>query len=301
MKNQIALLLALITACTAPAATVTLIDANFDGLSTVADTSSVGTNLKARFTSASNTSISVVDKGSGNKALQLTDNAGTGVGANYPALFSSTTQSLSAFGATQQPGFSLSTTSTGFNQLSGSFDITMLLASNASNPRFLFNIQSPLQENSSGGNSLIFIQILGTGALSFNNGISSGAPNLVTNAALTTLAQNTTYRFSYTLDLSSATQDTWSLTVSSVSGSTVTPIFTQSNLNTTLANGTPTVAGYRGGLGTTQLNASPAWELDNISLVASDGIAIPEPASFATLGGLAAFGCTLMLRRRTRD
>lgn len=300
MKTRFLLPILLAGLGTASATTVTLINANFDNLSSVADTSSVGTNLTARFTTASNTNVTLVDKGSGNKALQLTDNASAGVGANLPALFSSTTQSLSTYGATQQPGFSLSTGATGFNQLSGSFDLTLLLTSNTANPRFLFNIQSPLQEGSSGGNSLIFIQISSTGGLSFNNGASGSAPNLITNTSLTTLAQNTTYRFSYSLDLSSSTQDTWSLTVSSVSGSTVTQLFTQTGLNTTLANGTPTVTGFRGGLGTTGFNASPAFELDNISLTASDASSIPEPSTYAAIGGLTALVSSLVLRRRTR-
>lgn len=301
MKTRFTQLLLLACVSTASATTVTLVDANFDGLSTVADTSSVGTNLTARFTTASNTDITVVDKGSGNKALQLTDNASTGVGSSYPALFSSTTQNFSTYGATVQPGFSLSTTAGGFNQMSGSFDITLLLASNAANPRFLFNIQSPLQEASSGGNSLVYIQINSTGGLTFNNGATAGSPNLITNAALTTLAQNTTYRFSYSLDLSSSTQDTWSLTVSSVSGSTVTEIFTQTGLNTTLANSTPTTAGFRAGLNPSGLNASPAFELDNIILTASDVSAVPEPSTYAAFGGLTALATAVMLRRRQRN
>lgn len=271
MKKHLTLLLVLTAACSVSA--VTVFDSNFDSLSTgaLADNASIGTNLTARI--GTNVAINAVDQGSGNMALELTDNSTTAVGSNYPLIKGSIT--------------GVSTSGTGNNLLAGSFDLTLL----QTGIPFQFFIQSLNQEGLSGANAQSQIRVSTTGLVSYSNGITFFNTSL-------TLTSGTVYKFSYNIDLSSATQDTWSFTVVATSAPGTT-LAGASGLNTGIANGTPGVAIFNFGSNAASSSSSAAYRIDNITLDATS--AIPEPSTYAAFGGLTALAGAMMLRRRRRS
>lgn len=250
------------------ASALTLYESNFDALAddlTLSDNQAIATGLVARV--AANASITVEDQGGGNKALLFTDNNTSFVSPGLPLLKSTFT--------------GLSTTSGGNNLLTGSFDLTML----ATGVPFQYYIQSGNQESTGGGITIIRMEISTTNSLRY-----SVAGGLISSGSAIQLTVGTTYRYSYSIDLQSDTQDTWSLHVAPVND-LGNPVVNVSNQGTWQPNLTPGIAVFRVGGAATEASASPTYQLDNVSLYA-----VPEPSAFL-LGGVFALGA-LMRRRR---
>ena len=236
--------LAVVALLAATASATTLFNSNFDSLAvgTFADNAAITSSLVAR--TATNSIVSIVDLGGGNHALAFTDNSTTFVGNGYP-LAKITFAGL------------VSSNATGENQLRGSFDVTRLQSGVA----FNYLIQSGLQEGAVSPNQVVHIQVSGSGVLTYMNGSTS------VNAGVT-LALGTAYRITFAADLSSTTQDKWSLTVATVAAPSVL-LVNATALNTRNPNLTPDIAVFRFGGDAAGANASPAYRIDNVSLDAA--------------------------------
>jgi hypothetical protein len=221
---------------------------------------------------ATNTAATVVNRGGTNNALQLTKNADTTGSPQLPGVASNTFSNVS-------------TTATGENQITGSFDYTRLLSTTAgaTSPGFQFLINSGGSITPGGAVSAVQLFVESNGRVYYLNGTA------VVDSSFT-LAAGTEYRFNIAADFSSDTQDTWAFTVTPV-GST-TPALTRTGLNTRAANVTPNVFAFNGGISSGAVNAEPFARLDNITFSSA---AVPEPAALAA-AGLAAAG--LLARRR---
>ncbi|HAU38310.1 MAG TPA: hypothetical protein DCX07_11430 [Phycisphaerales bacterium] len=230
---------------------------------------STDSDLTARVASGytSTQIVSVVDLGGGNHALQFTDGS---TDANGPKALKTITAGDVTTGAT------------GNNHVNIVFDLT-LLSLTGTRPTFQFLLNSGTQESSGGTVSAVQFRVTGAAIVKYNNG--------TTEITGPTLTVGTTYRFTATADLSSDTQDTWSLNVAPVTDLN-NPVVNASGLGTRAANVTPGIIVFNGGVDGGTLNTSPYVQLDNISISA-----VPEPA---TLGALTLGGILLSAARRRR-
>lgn len=264
MKKQILFTLSCLTVISSASAAV-IFSSNFDAVpaGALADNATVATGLVARV--AANLGISSVAISSGDNALQFTDNNAIFVNG-YPLLKSTN------FGTVM-------TDATGDNMLTGTFDLTRI----AVGVPFQFYIQQGTGESTSGANMVARIEFAATGAVNYFAGITNTTTGV-------TMALGDAYRFTYSIDLSSTTQDIWNLNIATVATPS-TSLFSVTGANTFNPNLTPGIAVFRGGSNSGNLNENPTWQLDNATLNA-----VPEPSTFA-LAGLATIGL-IVLRRR---
>ncbi len=220
--------------------------------------------------SGANVDVSIVSLGGSNNALQFTENSTTFVTDGRPFV--------------SAPIAGVSTSPTGNNQLTTQFTYTRLLDTISNVPLFQFVINQAAALNPGVG-SIIITEVLGTGVVRYFNG------NTNTTSSLT-LSAGTEYLFEVAADLSSDTQDTWSLRVATVANPS-SALLDLTNLNTRSANATPGIVLFRAGANAGAANPSPFAQVDNLLVQAR---AIPEPATLALLG----VGSMLMLARRRR-
>jgi len=236
--------------------------------STYPDSTVLNTGTMAQVTlrTATNANFAIVDRGSGDHALQFLDNDSSG-STGLPK-------------ANSLAFTPLSTTSTGNNTLIGSFTYTRLLTNTSSttSPSFVFTATN----SGTGGGFDLQLSVENNGHLNYYN----GATNVDSGFTLLT---GTEYTFQITADLSSATQDTWSLSLVPVGSQTA--VVQLANLNTKVANGNISQFSFWGGLNQPAVNASAFGQLDNISFSAQP---VPEPASMS----LALVAGGLLLRRK---
>ena len=272
----------LLAAVCRPAQAVVLWSQNFDQIatgSTYADSttlsSAAGTtdDVTLRTSGTANSNFTLVDRGSGNHALQFTDNDST----------------QSTFPKANSANFSgtMSTTGTGNNSLSGSFSYTRLLSqtSSSTSPSFAFTATAP---GSASGFDLE-VTVENDGHLHYFTG--NGAGGTVNTDSGVVLQTGTEYTFQFGADLSSSSQDKWSLYVATVA-SPQTALLNVSNLNTMEANFAIVQFSFWGGLNQAGLNSAAFAQVDNISFSANP---VPEPAS---VGLVFVAGGGLLLRRK---
>lgn len=216
--------------------------------------------------------LSIADKGSSNYALRLTDNNATA--ANDSVISRNFT--------------GVSTTGTGANKISGSFDYTPLTLSTGSRGDLVFGIGTTGSTAPSGATTAVQLTFSGGLSIIYLNGSTA-----VTAAP--TLSIGTTYRININADFSSDTQDTWGFSITNVSNST--ELFSVSGLSTRAANITPGAIFLAAGLNPTRSASDPHVELDNINFASTS--AIPEPSTYALLAGAGAL-LLVGLRRRRR-
>lgn len=259
----------------ASAATVFATDFNATTAGAYADLSVLNsggvTTDNVTLRSNTGSATTVVDRGAGNMALQFTDNSADAAQTANPRAYSNT------FGP-------LSTTASGENRLSGGFDYTRLLTAvtTATSPTFQFLANSGSATSPGGTVSAISLTVDSNGHVSYANG-STGVDTGFT------LVTGTEYHFEFDSDFSSATQDTWSLTVTPVGSAT--PVIARTGINTRAPNVAVNVIAFLGGVNSTAISAAPFAQIDNINFASS---AVPEPASLVAIAG----GCVVALRRR---
>lgn len=231
----------------------TLWQTNFDAesVNTYTANATIGTgDSSAELRPSAASPIGVVDLGSGNHAMQFTDNS-TDTGIPHARKFYN----------------GVSTTDSGDNFITGSFTYKRLLnvTSSSTSPTFVFHIGSAV----TGGSSVtaVHIEVASDGTVMFRNGTSAESSGF----ALTTGQE---YRFDLSVDLSSNTQDKWWFTVTDLSDNLVK--YTSAVLNTRAPNIIPTWASLLAAVNGTAQNASPFAQVDNISLVSQP---VPEPAA----------------------
>lgn len=258
------LLFPLLTAHHASAAVVFATDFNSTAIGTYANNTVLNsggvTTDNVTLRSAAGSATAIVDRGSGDHALQFTDNSSdAGLTAN-PRAYSNT------FGP-------MSTTSTGDNRLVGSFNYTRLLAttSNADSPTFAFAASSDGQVLLSSAQNTIRFAVESNGRLWYANGATN-------NDSGFTLVTGTEYRFQIDADFSSSTQDTWGLRVTPVGSSTA--VVNLTGLGTRAPNVQVNIISMLGGANQGAVNASPFAQIDNISFATQP---VPEPTSMACL------------------
>lgn len=267
-------------------AQTTLFSQNFDGLGAQVITNSTGTTstqvsnvtgtlgsgtAAVSYRLGSQQTFSVVDKGSGNFAARLSDNNSVVNDSTLHANFSG-----------------VSTTGTGNNIISGSFDYTALALSSGTRGNFVFGLGTSGSIASSGTTTAV--------QLIFNNGQSVSYVNGGTTVAVPslTLATGTAYRFAITANFGSDTQDTWALTITNLSTSTEVSSIT--GISTRAANITPGAVFFSAATFDSRLSPDPQLELDNINFVSTS--AIPEPGTYALLFGTASLMAVALRRRR---
>jgi hypothetical protein len=199
-------------------------------------------------TGGANSNFALVDRGSGNRALQLIDNDSTQ--GTFPKANSAN------FSGT------MSTTNTGNNTLTGSFTYTRLLTqtSTTTSPSFAFTATA------STGGFVLEVTVENDGHVHYYNGATN------TDSGVT-LQTGTEYTFQMNADLSSSSQDKWSLQVIPVGSQT--PALNVANLNTIVANAAIIQFSFWGGLNQPAVNSTAFGQVDNISFSAQP---IPEPA-----------------------
>ncbi len=259
----------------APAAT--LLDADFDAetpSAALADGSTVD-----GLTVGSDTGgvVSLVNVGVGDNALQLTKSSDVFLTDGRPFV--------------SAPITGVSTTAAGDNVLAIEFAYTRLptTPNGVTNPeplfQFLVNIDS--QPNVSAVSTILNLDILGTGVVRYFDGTTGSTASTAVLTGLT-LTPGTEYQFRIEIDLSSDTQDTWSLLVSEGA----TEQLNIAGINTRVDNGTPGIVLFKGGVNGGALNADPFAQIDDISVISSP---IPEPGS---IGLVAAAGALMLTTRR---
>lgn len=248
----------------------TIIDNDFNGLSTGTLANGADTGSDLLVATSGTSTVSVVDLGSGNKALQMLYNdAGTAV--NQPGLTKSGITGISTGGS-------------GDNQVFGSFTMTRLVAGGDSVGELQLNIGTAFSTGST--TSAAIFRISGTGSVRY----WSGTTGYIDTGYV--LAQDTPYLVSIAVDLSSDVQDTWAFTVATAA-SPGTPVVSISDIDTRAANIAPTVIAFNRSGGS--VSASPYMQLDNVYFEAS---AIPELSSTSALAGLVSLFLVLGYRLR---
>lgn len=269
---------------TASAVVVFATDLDNAALGTLASTDTVngGGSATDDVKTFSNTgsTIAIVDRGGGNKAMQFTDNSTNAGLAGFPRAASNTFTPLSTNG-------------TGNNRLYGSFDYTRLVSNTGNGspglPAFVFLISAGNQVLIDASANAIKLSVESDGRIHY----TTGGPVAGHDSGVT-LTPGTEYHFEIDSDFSSTTQDKWSLKVTPV-GST-TPVFNTGWINTFAANVQVNVISMLAGANVTAANASPFVQVDNFNFVAESVTAVPEPsvASLAAILG----GSGLFLRRK---
>lgn len=214
--------------------------------------------------------LSVVEKTTGDYALRLTDN---------------NTISNDSLIARNFTG--VSTTGSGANIISGSFEYTPLALSTGTRGDLVFAIATTGQTGTSGTNTAV--QLIFSGGLILHYVDTN---NTLVNLGAANLAVGTTYRINVTADFSNNTQDTWGFSV--VNTGNETELFSISGLTTRADNITPGAIFMAGAGNGGRISSDPHIQLDNINFSA-----IPEPGTYALWFGA---GTLLIagLRRRHR-
>ncbi|HBC88159.1 MAG TPA: hypothetical protein DCZ94_14510 [Lentisphaeria bacterium] len=198
-------------------------------------------NMTARVASGyeSTQLVSIANLGGGNRALRFTDNSTNVGGPRAVKLVSG-----------------ISSGPTGDNHVNIMFDLTPLSLS-GSRPMVRFLLNSGTTETSSGTISAVQVSV--------NSGAVVKYYNSTTEVTGPTLTAGTAYRFTIVADLSSTSQDTYSLKVAPVSDLN-NPVLDVSNINTRAANITPGIMVFCGGLSGSTVNTSPFAQIDNINI-----------------------------------
>ena len=221
-------------------------------------------------TGGANSNFTIVDRGSGNHALQLVDND----------------SSQSTFPKANSSNFSgtMSTTATGNNALSGGFTYTRLLSqtSSTTSPSFAFTASANT------GGFVLEVTVENDGHVHYFT--CNGAGGTVNTDSGVTLQTGTEYSFQFTADLSSSSQDKWSFQLTPVGSQT--PAVNVANLNTIAANASIIQFSFWGGLNQPAVNSAAFGQVDNISFSAQP---VPEPA---TAGVVVALAGGLLARRK---
>ncbi|MEM6551948.1 MAG: PEP-CTERM sorting domain-containing protein [Planctomycetota bacterium] len=214
--------------------------------------------------------VAIVDD-AGDRAVQYTDNNTSFVSPGAPHL----TAAL--------PG--LSTTSTGDSLLSISYNYTYFDTTGTGNPLFQLLVNTDGNQSASAADRIAQLQVNGnSGSVLY---WATANPPVDTGFDL---IDGREYLFEIDIDLSSDTQDTYDLTVTDTTDSSV--VIDVDNIATRLPNDTPNVISFSGGANGGVAVGEAFAELDNILVTSS---AIPEPASLTLL---AAGGLCLAGRRR---
>jgi len=238
-------------------------------ISNVNSTLGSGTGL-FNYRLGSQQTLSIADKTGGNYALRLTDNNTTANDSTISRNFTG-----------------VSTTGTGANIISGSFDYTPLTLSTGSRGDLVFSIATTGQSTPSGGTSAVQLTFSGGLGIIYNNGSSA-------ITAVPTLSIGVTYRINITADFSSDTQDTWGFNIINTSNST--ELLSVIGISTRAANITPGSIFLAAGLNPGRISSDPHVELDNINFVSTS--AIPEPGTYALILGAGSLMAVALRRRR---
>ena len=256
-------------------AQTTLFSQNFDTLGATSlitnSTGALGSGTgQFNYNLGSQQTLSIADKGSGNYAVRLSDN------------------NTAASNSIIQTNFTgVSTTGTGNNILSGSFDFTPLALSNGSRGNLVFGIATANTTSTGPSNAVQFF-INADLTVNYTNGVTT-----VTVPSLTLVA-GTSYRIGINANFGSDTQDTWGFSITNTS--TSTELSSLSGLSTRGANITPGSLYFSAGTFDARISSDPHVELDNINFVATS--AIPEPGTYALLVGAGALMMVSLRRRR---
>ncbi|MEM1211558.1 MAG: PEP-CTERM sorting domain-containing protein [Planctomycetota bacterium] len=214
--------------------------------------------------------VAVVDN-AGDRAVQYTDNNTTFVSPGAPHL------------TADLPG--LSTAGTGDNLLNISYNYTYFDTTGTGNPLFQLLVNTDENESASASDRIAQLQVNGnTGSVLY---WSTANPPIDTGFDL---IDGREYLFEIVIDLSSDTQDSYDLTVTDTTDSSV--VINIDDIATRLPNDTPNIISFSGGANGNVAVGEAFAELDNILVTASP---IPEPASLILL---AAGGLCLAGRRR---
>ncbi|MEM6392349.1 MAG: PEP-CTERM sorting domain-containing protein [Planctomycetota bacterium] len=273
-----ALIAAGLVATAAPEAhAATLIDADFNsdavgtyGLET-GDISGPLGGLAVTSDTPNGSIVAVVDD-AGDRAVQYTDNNTSFVSPGAPHL------------SAALPG--LSTTSTGDSLLSISYNYTYFDTTGTGNPLFQLLVNTDGNQSASAADRVVQLQVNGnSGSVLY---WSTANPPIDTGVDL---VDGREYLFEIDIDLSSDLQDTYDLTVTDTTDSSV--VIDVDDIATRLPNDTPDVISFSGGANGGVAVGEAFAELDNILVTSSP---IPEPASLIliTAGGL----CLAGRRRR---
>jgi hypothetical protein len=260
-------------------AQTTLFNQNFDGLGATSPITASGSNVNGSLGSGTGQfnyrvgdqqTLSIADKGSSNYALRLTDNNTTANDSTISRNFTG-----------------VSTTGTGANIITGSFDYTPLTLGSGTRGDLVFSIATTGSTTPSGGTSAVQLTFSGGTGITYLNG---------TNAviAVPTLTVGTAYRININADFGSDTQDTWGFSITNLSNST--ELLSLTGLLTRAANITPGAIFLAAGLNPGRISPDAHVELDNINFVSTS--AIPEPGTYGLLLGTGALLMVGMRRRR---
>jgi hypothetical protein len=260
-------------------AQTTIFSQNFDTLGGTSPITASGSNVNGSLGSGTGQfnyrvgdqqTLSIADKGSSNYALRLTDNNTTANDSTISRNFTG-----------------VSTTGTGANIITGSFDYTPLSLGSGTRGDLVFSIATTGSTTPSGGTSAVQLTFSGGTGIIYMNGTTA-----VT--ATQTLTVGTAYRININADFGSDTQDTWGLSITNLSNST--EVLSVTGLLTRAANITPGAIFLAAGLNPGRISPDAHVELDNINFVSTS--AIPEPGTYALLVGAGALLTVGMRRRR---
>jgi hypothetical protein len=206
--------------------------------------------------------------------LQFTDNSTTG----------SEPRAVDTFGTAN-----ISTTASGNNLLTGSFDFVLPQTTDTYTPAI--DIYLNAGQDSLGANNSLFVIRLRDGQVQLRDDTSSNSYSAI-NAANTTTALALVGGTSYTIDFSadlSSTRDTYSLSVSNTLTNGV--LASETNRLTLADDITPDRLVLNGGILANAVDADPFVRIDNVQLEANP---VPEPGSLVLLG----VGTLLITSRR---
>lgn len=215
--------------------------------------------------------VDVVSVSDGNNALRLVDNSSSG-NQNFYARYQ-----------VPDAADAISTTGTGNNIITGSFEYTRLTlpSGTAGSFRFFINQAEDVQNVQTA-----YLRING-GQIQYANGTGGTSTVPAPDDGGVTIDYDITYKIHITVDLSSDSQDVWKFSVADTEDSV---LWASDWMNTRSANILPSAFVFNGGVNGTPTSASPYAQIDNIQFSV-----VPEPAG-ALVAGLGLMG--LVARRR---